>query len=313
MTVRYQEPYVPTLTDIPGYERVWCVTLATKPHPNLNILADTCARNGISLNVLGWNDGRKQGAVAGFGLKLHYLKGFLDWLSSRGDTDNDLVMYVDGYDVMFCGSMGEIVEAYLSYGVDILFSGEVMFWFKRGRNGSYARLQGGLDGPYPHLCAGVFLGRAEPLRHVVQGRSYGVHTNDQVWWIDALTSETNSRTSHPRDPENPVRTVSMDVDRWGRMGTTMWGTITKVSFDRSAGRFYNRTSRSHPNFLHFDGGNHWKALLPYYYDVYTGRSQGSVMIIDARYEAVIGFVVLAALLYVAFAAVRRFQNTSLRI
>ena len=66
------------------------VTVANKNDGYLNYLIESCKRNGGELEVLGWNQEWK-GFMWKISLMIEYLNGL---------DDDDIVCFVDGYDVI---------------------------------------------------------------------------------------------------------------------------------------------------------------------------------------------------------------------
>ena len=89
------------------------ITVATDPQHYFNAMMESAKRNNIDIKVLGW--GKKWG---GFIWRLKLLTDYLKTLNI-----NEIVMFVDAYDIVFLKGHDEIEKEFLSYNKDIVFGG----------------------------------------------------------------------------------------------------------------------------------------------------------------------------------------------
>lgn len=78
------------------------ITVATKSEGYFPYLMESCRRFGIRLDVLGWNT-----KWQGFNHRLHLVQEFLKTLN-----DNEIVMFIDAYDVVFTRGLEELENQY---------------------------------------------------------------------------------------------------------------------------------------------------------------------------------------------------------
>lgn len=237
-----------------GAQTVWYITIATLPHPNLDILKTSCASRGASLLVLGEGDGRVQSKTRGYGLKLFYVAQFVSSLLKSG-RGADLVLFTDAYDTLLSAPLDAVVDTYKSFGADVVFSGEIPLFLNCVLNPLYswvARRRSLPRGEFPHLNSGVMVGTATALDFFYRTRGYNNSNDDQVWWIRAyLTGKS--------DPGTPT----IEIDRHGRLAISALGIIDRVAFDTESGRFYDKKTGVRTCILHLDGRS-LKALVPKY-------------------------------------------------
>jgi hypothetical protein len=88
------------------------VTVATKNDGYLDYLIESCKRNGGNLEILGWRQEWK-----GFMMKIKLLNEYLNNLD-----DDDIVCYVDGYDVIILQHVDKIESLFRNSGSKILLS-----------------------------------------------------------------------------------------------------------------------------------------------------------------------------------------------
>ena len=143
----------------PNFHMFTVVTDIT--HPNVQKLRRTAQIHGIRLKILHVNVPIRHGF--GFGMKLKASRDFLATL-----PEDDIAMYVDGYDVLIAGRGDDIVARYL----DIvngsreraLFGAEVNCWPDAGLMEKYPRA----ETRYRYLCSGVYIAHVSTLRALLR-------------------------------------------------------------------------------------------------------------------------------------------------
>ena len=88
------------------------VCVATKSEQYYPILQESCLRNNITLNTLGYGE-----EWQGFAWKFYHMMNFIKDL-----PDNDIVMFIDAYDVIILKDYNTILERFKSYNTAILLS-----------------------------------------------------------------------------------------------------------------------------------------------------------------------------------------------
>ncbi len=90
------------------------VTVASLPNKTLAQLVDSCEQNGITLEILG------------MGLPFHYLADKLKhvWNYVKTCQKDDVVLFVDAYDVLLLASPSEILEKFYSLKAPFIVSAE---------------------------------------------------------------------------------------------------------------------------------------------------------------------------------------------
>jgi len=81
------------------------VTVATESEYYFPYLVESCKRNGKELTILGYGE-KWQGFVWRFKLMIEYLKSL---------NDNDIVCFIDGYDVICNRNLNELKEQFIEY------------------------------------------------------------------------------------------------------------------------------------------------------------------------------------------------------
>lgn len=136
--------------------RTHVITVATD-ETKASLLKKSATRNNISLNNLGagvvWEGGDMTGP--GGGQKINLVKNFLTTIS-----DDDNVLFVDGYDVLINDDLPTIVQRYLGFECDVLFAAEKTCWPDKSLEDMFPS-QGT---EYRFLNSGLYIGKAKALK-----------------------------------------------------------------------------------------------------------------------------------------------------
>jgi len=143
------------------------VTVANKNDGYLNYLIESCKRNGGELEVLGWNQEWK-----GFMWKISLMIEYLNSLEN-----DDIVCYVDGYDVIILQPVKKIETLFKKSGARILFSRDctqdiIPFYDIINKNyfGTYKNYR---------INAGTFIGYVKDLKKLLNNICNKYDCNDK--------------------------------------------------------------------------------------------------------------------------------------
>jgi hypothetical protein len=171
------------------------ITVATKPHPVLDVLQKVVAAKGNTVTVLGMEENRYIGAGGGghFGVKLREVHDFVNNESLNADN---IVLFSDAYDVYYCGDQDTIVKRFLEFRKPIIFGAERYCW----PDGDAAAKYPASDHKsyFPFLNSGLFIGRVGALRKCMRDYLYDDAEDDQRFW-------TTCYLDHPE-------TIALDHD-----------------------------------------------------------------------------------------------------
>jgi len=137
-------------------------TVATKEHDGLDRLIESAEYYGIHLNVLGLDTGWTDGDVArlenpGGGQKINILKKELENLN-----DDDVIFFVDGYDVIFMTGTEEIERKWKDAECKVLFGAEKVLWPDRSIEDKFPKE----NETYRFLNSGNFMGEVGELKKI---------------------------------------------------------------------------------------------------------------------------------------------------
>lgn len=133
------------------------ITIATEANRHLERLQASATAHNIDLNILGLGERYEK-----HGKKISFVRQFLNALS-----ENDIVLYVDAYDVIFLSDTEKILNQFLNFKTQILFAAEYNFGFHPDYNPFKKHLTY-LNYPksntlYRFLNAGTFIGYRDAL------------------------------------------------------------------------------------------------------------------------------------------------------
>jgi hypothetical protein len=151
------------------------ITVATDDNePHLSFLKATAASKDWELQVLGL--GTKW---AGWGTKLREIRAFVH----RAELANtDIVLFTDGYDVVFVGDPDTVLERYLAFNHPIVFSAEMRCWPDDAQVSQYPPEN--LQTEFPFLNGGGFIGTVAALRQIFSEADFADDLNDQSYSIE---------------------------------------------------------------------------------------------------------------------------------
>jgi hypothetical protein len=217
------------------------VTVATQHHWLLPLVLRAAAKQGVELLVLG----RDLNAPQQHGFKIHFLNETLS-----GMPDDDVVLFVDAYDVLLTQGSDAILSGFYSLGADVVFSAEARCHPDRERAPEYPRSAT----PYRFLNSGAFIGRVAALRWIIEHHTFeeDLTSSDQRFY-------SRIYLQHVRDHCGPTLTL----DRHALIFQTVderW----PLDLSRSGGKWFNERTGNAPAVLHFPGAVN-KFQVPLFY------------------------------------------------
>ena len=143
--------------------RLHVVTVVTDPmHPKLQLLKNTAKKHGLDIHVM--VSPKPFGhAVAAFGVKQLM---FYDLLKSGTLPADDIVMLVDGYDLIINASEAELLRRFHRFRHDIVFAAELFCSPDQHRDKDYASRKPHVAPPYRYLNCGAFMGKVSALKQL---------------------------------------------------------------------------------------------------------------------------------------------------
>jgi GR25 family glycosyltransferase involved in LPS biosynthesis len=125
-------------------------------------LIKSCEIHNLHLEMLGVGEKWQGGVMAdgpGGGHKVHYLRSRL-----RNVDDRDIVMFVDGYDVVINDEETELVNRFKQFGADVVFGAEPLIW----PDNSIAEQFPQVHTRNRFLNSGGFIGKASVIKEMLR-------------------------------------------------------------------------------------------------------------------------------------------------
>lgn len=158
-------------------------TVATSDTDGYRRYLHSAERNNINPIVLGfgqeWKGGDNIKAMAGGGWKVNLLKEALK------DHENDLdtiVIFTDGYDVMFLSNINLIQTTFVNTGYRILFGAEAACWPDKSLSEDYPTVKGSQK---RYLNSGMFIGYVREILKLLNRETIGNTDDDQLFYTHA--------------------------------------------------------------------------------------------------------------------------------
>ena len=154
-------------------EKIWkdykfqILTVATDESKAEKLLSSDFNIKNIGKNVV-WRGGTMEGP--GGGQKVNLIRQELNHYD-----DNDIIMFLDGYDTFIHGTEEEILERYFSFRREVIFSAEKTCWPDSSISEKFPE-----TGGYKYLNSGTFIGTVSTLKDIFSDLVED-HTDDQLY------------------------------------------------------------------------------------------------------------------------------------
>ena len=150
------------------------ITVATE-EAKMWPLSQSCDKHDINIVNLGKGDSWKSEMEGYDGLrKIELVKEFIKDL-----REDEIVLFVDGYDTFFTESYETVVQRFLGFNVDILFGAEQDCW--PVDNILYKKRWNHTRTPYKYLNSGMYIGYAGALRDFLDTPTEEDKGDDQLY------------------------------------------------------------------------------------------------------------------------------------
>lgn len=136
-------------------------TVASQTTPGLECLLDSCNKAGVEIDILGLGQPYK-----GNGKKLIYVKKYVSEL-----PDDDIVLFVDGYDVLILADKETILRKFLSF--------EVPFFVSMEKNAYPYQHETFSPTPFKYINSGGYIGYVEFIKKMLSEIDIVENASDQ--------------------------------------------------------------------------------------------------------------------------------------
>lgn len=214
-------------------------SVATKPHPNLDLLISLSKHFDLDVQILGKNDKYLTEWGVMFGRKNGLYHQALKSVHSE-----TIVLLSDSYDFLPLATKEEIIEKFLKINCDIVYNAEYFCHPKGELWTEYDRiLPENKEYQYRYLNSGMILGRAGKILELFNHYPYSESTDDQLYHTLALLDIR----------ENKTLNINIKLDVKHEISFAMAGNIGKLRFDTEQLRFQCWDDDSWPILIHCNG------------------------------------------------------------
>jgi len=124
------------------------------------------------------------------GLKL---KLFYDFIMIPEINDNEIVLFIDAYDVFYSGNASETLKRYNELlsknNKPIIFGAECCCYPDASKSSLYPKT----SSAFRFLNSGLFMGKIWAFRECMSDYIYDDDVNDQLWWTEMFLGEKGKR------------------------------------------------------------------------------------------------------------------------
>ncbi|KAL4717703.1 hypothetical protein ACJJTC_000852 [Scirpophaga incertulas] len=162
-------------------DMVKVLTVATDENHGLERFLYSAKVYGIEVEILGkgkeWTGGNMN--YAGGGQKVNILKDKLKEMMKSENSQEQIIIFTDSYDVMFLASLEEIVKKFKTFkDTRVLFSAEQFCW----PDSKLAALYPKTEVANPYLNSGAFIGYLSEIFEIVNHKPIKDKEDDQLYY-----------------------------------------------------------------------------------------------------------------------------------
>jgi len=139
------------------FEHLKVFTVATEKEKAYRLI-NSCNHYGIDLNILGENTESFDMSSIGGGIKINLLREALEECD-----DDDLILFLDGYDTFIAQDLDEIHQRFLSFNASILFSAELVCWPDPELADEFTA-----HTRFKYLNSGTFIGHCKAIKKIIE-------------------------------------------------------------------------------------------------------------------------------------------------
>ena len=157
--------------------KLYYITIATKPHIILEKIKQKVQENKEDIYVLGTQENRPIGwnAKGNFGIKLKEVK---DFLLNQPLNNDDVILFTDAYDVIYCSNHSEILKNFYEFDHPIVFGAET----ECNPDPSQAIKYTIRDKEFSYLNSGLYIGYVWAIKQCILEYEYNDQHDDQLYW-----------------------------------------------------------------------------------------------------------------------------------
>jgi hypothetical protein len=189
--------------------------------------------------------------------KILYMKELIENI-----PDNDIVCFVDAYDVLAFGSTDEIIMKFQEYSCDLLISSELNLYperYKSKYDDLYSITNSVPTTKYMFVNSGGYIGRCHALKTMFNWK-----TEEEIRTICADGGDQNYFTEYFLSHSSSH--IKIDINQ--KIFQSMYK-VNLNEFEFVQGRLHNKILNCNPCFAHFNGYNMYNMQIK---DIYTNET-----------------------------------------
>lgn len=213
-------------------------------------LINSCKYHKVSLNTLGsgseWLGGEMKSGPGG-GMKINLLKNAI-----KNIDDNDVIMFLDGYDVFVNDNLDNIITQYLKFHSKVVFASEKTCWPNKSLAEQFESTANGNN----YLNSGCFIGTAIEIKRILEQEIEDSQDDQEYYQLKYLSKQFDIKLDKNNDL---FQCVSCDED--------FISVLNEL-------KIYNDQNNSYPKIVHGNGGEYSKEKFDHmYYQIYKPDAQ----------------------------------------
>lgn len=222
-------------------QKLHVCTVASKMHPNLKKLIASCEKYGIQLEILGMGKPYRCNMD-----KLRIIRKYCHRL-----PDNDLILFIDAFDVLILADKREIVSRFLALDVPMLMSMEMNCW----PSDEMAAFHPPTDSVFKYINTGGYIGWVKAVRE----------------WLDAFDKSLLSGKSDQEAAQKlfAKKPQFYALDHWCAIFLCLYLVpFDAVLIDETNQKIICSYTNSSPCILHANGGSFhvWDQVYSLFFD-----------------------------------------------
>lgn len=222
------------------------ITVATKKVDGYIRFINSCKKYNIPYITLGlgieW-EGNDMSKGMGGGHKINLLKEYLNNFSTN-ELRNKIILFTDSYDVIINGNSLEILDKFINFDCDILFSAEIYCWPDNNLKNKYSDV----DSEFKYLNSGGIIGYADKFKELIK---YNINNSDddQLYYTN---NYLNIIYNH---------NLKLKLDHNCEIFQALQGIFYYIDIDFAKSKIINNLTNTNPILIHGNGGIRSKLFL----------------------------------------------------
>lgn len=224
--------------------KIQLVTVATDEVDGYLRFIESCKKYNFPCVTLGMNEkweGSDLTIGPGGGHKVILLKKYINNLKYN-DSENRIIIFTDSYDVILNSNFKEIIDKFLKFNCDIVFSGEVYCWPDHSLDKYYPAC----DTNFKYLNSGGIIGSIDNFKKLLQ---YDIKKDDddQLYYTHIFLIDRPN--------------LSIKIDYNCEIFQALSGVNYYIDILFAKSRIINKLTKSNPCLIHGNGGIESKLFL----------------------------------------------------